>query len=294
MLQAILTTMRPRQWTKNLFLYAGIVFSLNAFNPMLLSIVTAGFFVFCAVSGSIYVLNDIVDIEKDRRHPKKSTRPIAAGLLPIPVAWGAFGLLLAGSLASAWLLNVWFLVICLSYMGMNIGYSFYLKRVVILDVMTIAAGFVLRAIAGAVLIKVEISPWLLICTFFLALFLAFCKRRNELLMMDLEKGTFRDVLVQYSPEVLDQMTAVVTASSLMAYSFYTISESVMQRFHTEHLFLTIPFVLFGIFRYLYLVHRENLGGNPEMILLRDLPMIADLVLWVLAVFLILYMGSHGA
>lgn len=291
MIGAVLSTMRPRQWTKNLFLFAGLVFSLQAFEPAPLLKVIAGFVVFCLLSGSIYIVNDIADIDKDRRHPKKSKRPLASGALSIRAAWLSFSVILTAALVAAFLLHRYFFVICLLYFLMNVAYSFFLKHMVIIDVMIIAAGFVLRAVAGAVIIDVVISPWLLICTFFLALFLAFCKRRNELMVMEQEGGNFRDVLTRYSPEVLDQMTAVVTASTLMSYSFYTVSETVIERFHTTYLYLTIPFVLFGIFRYLYLVHHENLGGNPELIMLKDIPMIIDVLLWIVAIILILYVGA---
>lgn len=280
--------MRPKQWTKNLLLYAGIIFSLQAFNIELLTDVSLGFVIFCALSGSVYFLNDIVDRDKDRLHPKKKERPIAAGDISLTAAWVSFYSILTMTLTGAFFLNRSFFFICLIYFFLNIGYSFYLKRLVIIDVMIVAAGFVLRAMAGTVIINVHISPWLLICTLFLALFLSFCKRRNELLTMQAGTGNFREVLEQYTEELLDQMIAVATASSVMAYSLYTISPSVQERFHTENLFLTIPFVIFGIFRYLYLVHRENLGGNPEMILLKDVPIIIDVLLWICTVFLLLY------
>ncbi|MBN2381586.1 decaprenyl-phosphate phosphoribosyltransferase [bacterium] len=289
MIGSIIVTMRPRQWTKNVLLFAGIVFSLHVFDPVMLGKVFLGFIIFCALSGSIYILNDLVDIEKDRLHPKKSQRPIASGQLSPNIARIACILVLLCSLIVSSTLGILFLLICLIYLLMNIAYSFYLKRVVIIDVMVVATGFVLRAVAGAVIIKVAISPWLLICTFFLALFLAFCKRRSELLSLEENGQNFRDVLVQYTPEVLDQMIAVVTASSLMAYSFYTVSESVAQKFHTDYLFLTIPFVLFGIFRYLFLVHTKNMGGSPELILLTDIPLIINILCYSITVFLILYL-----
>lgn len=284
----IIKTMRPRQWTKNLFLFAGLVFSLQAFNPILLFKVILAFIIFCGLSGSIYILNDLVDVEKDRQHPEKAQRPIASGNLSVLLAKTAFVIIFITAFFFAFLLDFKFFLICILYFILNLGYSFYLKKIVIIDVMIIAAGFVFRAIAGAVVIDVEISPWLLICTFFLALFLAFCKRRNELVTVEQKKGNSREVLTRYTPEVLDQMISVVTASSLMAYSFYTISDTVQQKFHTGYLFLTIPFVLFGIFRYLYLVHRENLGGSPEIILLKDIPMNIDVILWIITIFIILY------
>lgn len=289
MVRSIVITMRPRQWTKNVLLFAGLIFSLQAFQPALFLKSLFGFIIFCALSGCIYILNDLVDMEKDKHHPKKALRPLASGRLSPAIARSTFIIILILCLSLAYFLEPWFFVIGFIYLLMNIGYSFYFKKIVILDVMFVASGFVLRAVAGAVVINVVISPWLLICTFFLALFLAFCKRRSELLSMEKKDKTFRDVLVHYTPEVLDQMIAVVTASSLMAYSFYTVSDSVVEKFQTDFLFLTIPFVLFAIFRYLYLVHTKNMGGNPELVLLTDIPMIMDIFCYVCVVFFILYL-----
>lgn len=280
--------MRPKQWTKNAFVFAGLLFSKNIFQLLLLGKVIAAFLLFCAVSGSVYIINDIIDAEKDRNHPEKKKRPIASGKLGRIPAGIIAGFIIILSFFSAFLLHTEFGIICLVYFFMNLGYSFYLKNQVIVDVLTIAVGFVLRAVAGAVVIDVEISPWLLVCTLLLALFLGLCKRRNELMLANEMPSKHRLVLEEYSDELLDQMIAVVTASAFMSYALYTISEKVRTEFHTTNLQFTIPFVLFGIFRYLYLVHKKNLGGSPELILLSDKPMIIDLSLWILSVTAILY------
>ncbi|MBN2055223.1 decaprenyl-phosphate phosphoribosyltransferase [bacterium] len=302
-LHALLKTMRPKQWTKNSVLFAGLVFSLHLFDPLALLKVTAAFILFCMVSGTVYIINDVIDYEKDRNHPEKRHRPIAAGLIPRPAAAAAAAAIITGALLLAFLLQPRFGIICLVYFTMNLGYSLYLKNLVIIDVLIIAIGFVLRAVAGAMVIDVVISEWLLICTLLLALFLALCKRRHELIQMEYAaraerrecaetgpKVKTRQVLAEYSAELLDQMIAVVTASALMAYSLYTISGSVQTKFHTTNLQFTIPFVLFGIFRYLYLVHKKQLGGSPELILLKDPPIIIDVLLWLGVVFLVLYLG----
>jgi 4-hydroxybenzoate polyprenyltransferase len=285
----ILESMRPKQWAKNLFLFAGIIFALKLLEIELLFKVIAAFACFCGVSGSVYILNDILDCEKDKTHPEKCKRPIASGRLQIKVALIAFVVVLVISLLLSLMLGSHFFIVSIVYFVINVFYSFYLKNIAILDVFTIAIGFVLRAIAGAIVISVEISPWLLICTMFLSLFLALCKRRNEIVTMENNATAHRFVLKNYTPELLDQWISIMTPSTLMAYVLYTISPNVQQKFHTEHLIYTIPFVLFGIFRYLYLVHKKNLGGIPEVIILTDIPMIINMFLWVCAVLIILYL-----
>lgn len=298
LVHALIKTMRPKQWTKNAFVFAGLIFSLKLFDFWSLVKVIAAFCTFCLVSGTVYIINDIIDYEKDRNHPEKRNRPIASDLLPRPLAAVLALVIIVAALVIAFSLEPNFAWICVFYFTMNLGYSLYLKNIVIIDVIIIALGFILRAVAGAVVIDVFISEWLLICTMLLALFLALCKRRHELALTEEladqgKKTKTRQVLAEYSLDLLDQMIAVVTASALMAYSLYTISGSVMTKFHTTNLQFTIPFVLFGIFRYLYLVHKKNLGGSPEMILLKDTPLIIDLVLWVAVVFSVLYLGRAG-
>ena len=288
MLNILISAMRPRQWTKNFVIFAGILFSLQIFHFNSLIRSVWAFCLFCMTSGTVYILNDILDYERDKIHPEKRNRPIASGLLPKRTA-ALFDIILAvASLSFGFALSTSFGWVVTIYLTMNVAYSVYLKNVVIVDVIIIALGFVLRAVAGAFAINVAISEWLLICTFLLALFLALCKRRHELRLIEEKADQHRAVLAEYTPALVDQMTAVVTASALMAYALYTISDNVVEKFHTQNLIFTVPFVLFAIFRYLYLVLTQNLGGSPERVLIQDKAMVIDIGLWVLAVTGILY------
>ncbi len=288
MYKALLETMRPRQWTKNFVVFAGILFSLQIFQVLPLLKTTVAFFLFCMVSGTVYILNDILDYERDLVHPEKKLRPIPSGRLPKTHAKMAGILIGTLSLVASFMVSNAFGIIALTYLTMNIAYSLYLKHVVIVDVMIIAIGFVLRAVAGAVVIDVRISEWLLICTFLLALFLALCKRRHELKLIENQAANHRAVLQEYSLGLVDQMISVVTSSALMAYALYTISDKVVEKFNTQNLIFTVPFVLFAIFRYLYLVHLQNLGGSPDRVLIQDKAMVIDIILWVISVTGILY------
>lgn len=289
-LASLLISLRPEQWTKNLVVFAALLFGLELFDPtgkpLVLSCVA--FLVFCLLSGAVYLVNDVADREADRRHPVKSLRPIASGALLPSTAMLAAGVLAVGSVAVAFWLTPRFGAVALAYVVLQTGYSWRLKHLVIVDVLTIAGGFVLRAIAGAVVIGVGISHWLLLCTFLLALFLALSKRRHELgLLADGAIG-HRRILGQYSQYLLDQMIGVVTASTLVAYIFYTISPETVEKFGSHRLGLTIPFPLYGIFRYLYLVHLREGGGNPTSMLMRDRPLLVCVALWVAAVVVLLY------
>jgi len=284
---AIVESMRPRQWVKNLFVLAGLVFSQRLFTESTW-IALAAFAVFCAVSGAIYLLNDVADRERDRLDPKKRERPVASGRLPVGVAIAAaVGLIVGGLVASA-LLALPFLITVLAYVVLLVAYSAWLKHIVIVDVLVVASGFVLRAVAGAVVIAVQMSGWLLICTVLLALFLALGKRRYEYVALDKDAARHRPILAEYSPALLDQMIAVVTASTVTAYALYTMSPETVSKFHTHLLPATLPFVLYGIFRYLYLLYRRQLGGNPSELLLSDRALIIDAVGWICAVLLIIY------
>jgi 4-hydroxybenzoate polyprenyltransferase len=287
MLRAIVVSMRPRQWVKNLFVLAGLVFSQRLFTELAWTALAA-FAVFCALSGAIYLLNDVADRERDRLDPRKRERPIAAGRLPVGVAIAAAAALLAGGLVASALLNRPFLVAALAYAVLLIAYSAWLKHVVIVDVIVVASGFVLRAVAGAVVIDVEMSGWLLICTIQLALFLALGKRRYEYLVLDTDAVHHRPILAEYSPALLDQMIAVVTASTVTAYALYTMSPETVAKFRTHLLPATLPFVLYGIFRYLYLLYRRQLGGNPSELLLSDRALLINALSWICAVLLIIY------
>jgi 4-hydroxybenzoate polyprenyltransferase len=289
----LLLSLRPGQWTKNLLVFAGLLFG-NAsvgrglFDPPTLTHAIAAFVIFCGLSGVIYVVNDVMDRDADRRHPQKARRPIASGALPIPAALTGMLVIAAVALAgSAWLGRN-FLIVAVAYLLLQVLYSGPLKHMVILDVLAISFGFVLRAVAGAVAVDVDISHWLLVCTTLLALFMALAKRRHEIVLLADEATTHRPILREYSPYLLDQMIGVVTASTLIAYIFYTISPETQAKFGTQWLELTIPFPLYGIFRYLYLVHRKEGGGSPADMLLTDRPLLLCVALWGLAVALILY------
>ena len=286
-------SLRPEQWTKNLIVFAGLIFGLELFDrtAVLRSLVAFG--VFCALSGVVYVINDIMDREADRRHPLKARRPIASGALSPAVAGGVAAALGAAGLAVAFALGIPFGAVALSFVLLQSAYSGPLKHVVILDVLAIAVGFVLRAAAGAVAIGVPISHWLLVVTILLALFLALSKRRHELVLLANGATEHRPILGEYSPYLLDQMISVVTASTLVAYIFYCISPETVQKFGTDMLGLTIPFPLYGIFRYLYLVHQREGGGSPSQMLLNDRPLLVCVALWVLAVVVIVYLRPFG-
>ena len=287
MLRAAVVSLRPRQWVKNLFVFAGLVFSRRLFTASAWPALGA-FVVFCALSGAIYLFNDVADRDKDRLHPKKRARPIASGRLPAPVALGLGTLLIAGGVAAAAWLSSWFAVTAIAYVVLLTLYSVWLKHVVILDVLAVASGFVLRAVGGALVIDVEISGWLLICTILIALFLALGKRRHEYLVLGGDAVRHRPILAEYSAGLLDQMIAVVTASTVTAYALYTMSPETVAKFHTPLLPATLPFVLYGIFRYLYLLYRRQLGGNPSDLFLNDRALLVNTLGWIVAVLVIIY------
>jgi 4-hydroxybenzoate polyprenyltransferase len=280
--------MRPRQWVKNLFVLTPLLFSRNLFSPATVGQALASFILFCLVSSSVYLLNDIQDRSQDRLHPTKRLRPLAAGELNLGVALGAMVTFLLIALAGGVLLNKTLTLVLLSYWVINLLYSTRLKHQVLLDVFTLAFGFVLRVVGGAVAISVMISHWLLLCTLLLALFLSFSKRRHELMRLGQGAEAHRQVLGEYNPHFLDMMIGIVTASTVMSYALYTVSEETVQRFHTRGLLLTFPFVLYGIFRYLYLVYHQNQGEDPTRSLLTDRPMMINLCLWALTAGIIVY------
>jgi 4-hydroxybenzoate polyprenyltransferase len=284
----IIISLRPRQWTKNFFVLSALIFSRNLFNRNMLLLSVAAFFLFCMISGTVYLLNDIVDREKDRCHPEKSKRPIAAGIITVKTAVSVLIALLIVTLAGSWFLGLSFFLLITAYFILQTAYSFSLKHIVILDVFTITIGFSIRVFAGAQAISLGISSWLAICTFLLALFLALNKRRHELIILETDAGKHRKVLADYSTYFLDQMISVVTASTVVAYALYTLSEQTIQKFQTTRLVFTVPFVIYGIFRYLYLVHMKNRGGSPEMMLITDFPLLIDIMLWIGTAGLIIY------
>jgi 4-hydroxybenzoate polyprenyltransferase len=286
---ALLTvSLRPGQWTKNLFVLAGLLFGRRMLDPDSILLAVAALVIFCALSSAVYLFNDVIDREADRVHPLKSARPIASGALAPGIATSAAVALGAGGIAAAVLMRPLLGVVAATYVALLMLYSVFLKHLVIVDVLTIAAGFVLRAVAGAVAVSVPISHWLLVCTTLLALFLALSKRRHELTVLAGDATEHRRILQEYSPYLLDQMVGVVTASTLVAYAIYATSTETAERLGTDRLGLTIPFVLYGIFRYLYLVHQKRGGGSPAELLLADRPLLICVGLWGICVVLILY------
>lgn len=287
-LHPYIRTLRPTQWSKNLFVFAALFFSKNLFNLESVLKVCAAFVVFCLLSGSYYIFNDICDRESDKNHPEKSKRPIASGELGLNSAIVLMLFCAFASLIGAYFLGLPFLIICLSSLGLQVLYSLVLKKIVIVDVFVIAVAFVLRVVAGGFVINVEISSWILICTLLLALFLALGKRRYELVLFINETTNHRKVLSEYSEELLGHMISIVAASTVITYALYTVSESTREKFHTQNLIYTIPFVLYGIFRYLYLIHRKQKGGSPEAILVTDKPLYINILLWLITAGVILY------
>ena len=285
----IVRTMRPLEWIKNIFVFAPIFFSGGAEHADKLLLVCLVFLAFSAMSSAVYIFNDVRDREFDRTHPSKRERPIASGALPVSTAVVSAALLAAFSLALVHF-SPPVLGVVLAYGGMNVLYSLKLKHVVILDVFTIAIGFVLRVFAGGLIIQVEPSSWLIMATFLLSLFLGLAKRRHELLLMKDVANSHRPVLEQYTIPLVDILTAVVTPVTLITYILYTLDGTTMARFHSSKLYLTAAFVVFGIFRYLYLIHRRDLGGSPTQLVIKDQPLRTAILAWVVTFAVIVYIG----
>jgi 4-hydroxybenzoate polyprenyltransferase len=283
-----LVLLRPEQWVKNLLVFAALIFSKHLFVADSAARAVFAFASFCLVASASYLMNDVHDAESDRRHPSKRQRPIAAGRVAPQAALVVAALLTTAGIGVAIALGPRFAWTLAGYAGLQISYSFALKNVVIVDVMAIATGFVLRAVGGGVVIDVNVSPWLIICTFLLALFLGFSKRRHEVQFLEEEAVAHRPSLRDYSPYFLDQMISVVTASTVLAYAVYTVSPEVREKLHTDSLYLTVPFVLYGIFRYLYLVHQREGGGDPTRELLTDRPLWVNVLCWIGTAIWLLY------
>lgn len=289
MISALLKTMRPRQWTKNVFIFAALVFDKQLFIVDSLLRTIAGVALFCLISSSVYIFNDIADVEADRQHPDKKNRPIASGKLPLWVAWTAGLFFVALVFSLAWLLSPGFEFVVVFYFLMNMAYSKWLKHVAILDVLIIAAGFVLRVHAGVTLIAVErFSPWLYVVMTLLSLFLGFGKRRAELALLANGAGSHRKVFDGYTLPLLDQYILIVSGTTIVAYSLYTFSAPNLPENHT--MMLTIPFVVYAIFRYLFLVEVKHSGGAPEEILLSDRPFQISMILWAITVLAVFYLS----
>lgn len=289
---AIAKSLRIRSWTKNLFVFAGVLFANHWDNPKAIGITALGALGFCLLSSSVYLTNDIADRKHDIYHPEKKNRPIASGILPVSSAAVAAFLLAAGVLITSWILAPTYALVLSIYFVMQLAYSFEFKHVVILDVLIISTGFVLRAVAGITLAQdagftdISISHWLIVCTFFLAVFLAFAKRRYEVVSLGENAVGHRKILEEYSIPLLDELMGIATAASIIGYSIYSVSERTMELVSTK-LWVTIPFVTYGIFRYLYLIHIKGHGGSPDKLLLSDKPLLINILLWIVAVALAL-------
>jgi 4-hydroxybenzoate polyprenyltransferase len=287
-IRPLLQSLRPAQWAKNLFVLAPLVFGDKLLDELAAFRAFVALVAFCCASSAVYLINDLRDREEDRRHPLKRLRPLAAGTLSVPTAVAALLALAAAALLLALYLGLPFLLVLGAYLLLNLLYTLWFKHMVILDVMSISLGFVLRVLAGAEATGIEVSRWLLLCTTFLALFLAFSKRRHEITLLAGEASGQRPVLDHYSPAFLDQMINVVTASSVVAYALYAVAPETVRKFHTEDLVFTIPLVLYGIFRYLYLLYQRPGARNPTEAILRDPPFLINMLLWGLAVLWIVY------
>jgi len=280
--------LRPAQWTKNLIVFAGIIFARHLHNAADLTKVVQAFFIFTLVASGNYIINDIFDVFEDRLHPRKAKRPLAAGLISPSVASWIGSMLIVVGLVWAYLVDRSLFLLIAAYLVTMMAYSLYLKHVVILDVLTLSLGFVIRAAAGAAVIDVEISSWLIICTILLSLFLAISKRRFEFTLLEDGAQAHRPALYHYSPVLLDQMISVVTSATLVSYCLYTLSPETVGKFGTKNLIFTIPFVIYGIFRYLYIVYKKGLADAPERALYRDWPLLIDVILWIFACVVMIY------
>jgi 4-hydroxybenzoate polyprenyltransferase len=283
----LLKTMRPRQWSKNVFVFVALFFDRKVTDPESIMRTLAAFALLCLMSSAVYIMNDLTDIENDRQHPTKRLRPLPSGQLSPTVAWIASAVLASGSLIAGFLLSPALGWVLLSYLLLQIAYTYFLKNIVLMDVFIIAAGFVLRIAAGVVVIDVQrFSPWLYVFGGFLALFLALGKRRHELVLLGDEAASHRSILREYNLDLVDRLLGIVTTSAVVAYSLYTFLAEGVPANH--FMMLTIPFVLYAIFRYLYLIHVRHEGGAPEDIFLRDRPFQASIFFWAILVFVSLY------
>jgi len=285
--------LRPQQWIKNFFLFAGLIFSLQFYHIESILTTIYAFFIFCILSSGVHIINDIIDYEEDRIHPIKSQRLISAGTISRTSA-GIIAIILALSalILALLLMNNYFFFTCLLYLVMMIMYSLKVKHIIILDILFVAIGYVLRAIAGAVAIRVEISSWLLLCTLLLALFIVVSKRRTEIIALGQEATKHRKILSQYSIDLLNQMIAIVTSACIVSYCLYTLAPETIAKFHTRNLILTTPFVIYGIFRYLYITYKKLETDIPEKALLNDTPLLICIVAWIVVCLLILTKNNH--
>lgn len=270
---------RAYQWSKNVLLFAALIFAKEAFVPEKVFIVLEAFIAFCMAASATYLFNDLMDIEKDRQHPKKRYRPIASGQMPPAVAWGLLVTLFVLSAALSLSIRWQFLCATLAYIGLTLSYTLVFKNLIILDVLALALGFVVRALAGAIALDVKFSPWLVVCTLFLALFLGLGKRRHEVVLLEEGASSHRAVLYHYSVHYLDQLILIAAGCTILTYTIYTCSPDVIARLGTDKLYVTLPFVIYGLFRYLFIMHHKTGGGDPSATLLKDYALGVTVILW---------------
>lgn len=287
-LDILFSVLRTKQWIKNLIVFAALIFSMRLFHGPSLMKACAAFVGFCLASSAAYILNDILDLKEDRKHPWKQRRPLASGALKIWHAAGLGAILALTASGSALVVRPALMAVVLAFLGLQILYSIRLKHVVLLDVLLIATGFVLRAVGGGVAIGANISNWLLLCTFLLALFLALCKRRQELVVLTTQAVSHRPVLAEYSREFVDSLLAVITGATVVSYALYSVSPEVIHKLGTDRLIFTVPFVVYGIFRYLYLIHQKELGDSPTQVLYSDRPLQAGILAWLAVCMALIY------
>jgi 4-hydroxybenzoate polyprenyltransferase len=286
---AILRLLRPKQWLKNGFVFAPLIFARELFHPGPVLEAVRAFAVFCFAASAIYVLNDVADVEQDRHHPEKRRRPVASGEISVPQAFGVMALLLAGTALLGWGMNPRFVMVVAAYLTMNVIYSFKLKEILLLDVFMIAAGFMLRVLGGAYAIGARVSSWLVLCSLFISLFLGFAKRRGELVQAQTSNTLAeRKVLFLYRVDFIDQMLTIVAAGTVISYALYTVASGTIASFGTDRLIYTTVFVLYGVFRYLYLIHTTTLVENPTNAITSDPPIIITAFLWILSCIALIY------
>ncbi|HNR30291.1 MAG TPA: decaprenyl-phosphate phosphoribosyltransferase, partial [Candidatus Hydrogenedentes bacterium] len=278
----------PYQWTKNLLVLAALIFAGQALIPAQAARALVAFAAFCLVSSGAYIFNDLLDMEQDRAHPKKRRRPLASGALSAPLAVAIMIILLAGGVTAAWAIHPRFLLALLFYLALTVSYTVVWKHFIIIDVIVVALGFVVRAVAGAIALDVVFSKWLVVCTLFLALFLSLSKRRHEITLLEQDAGDHRPVLHYYTTQYLDALIHIMAGGTLLTYTIYTCSPEVVAKFGTDKMYVTLPFVVYGLFRYLYLVQHKTGGGDPSGTLLQDWPLGLTVLLWGLANIIIIY------
>ena len=292
MLAAAVALLRPKHWIKNVIVFAPLIFAKGLFNTSLLVTSLRAFVAFCLTASAVYILNDIADAESDRAHPEKRYRPLASGAISRPAALAILALLVCASAFICAVMEMKFIVVVIAYFLLNVAYSFRLKEVVLLDVFLIAGGFMLRVLGGAYAIGVQVSSWIVLCSMFISLFLGFAKRRGELVnVQGAESGAPRRVLLLYRVEFLDQMLTIAAAGAVIAYALYTVAPRTLATFGTENLIYTTIFVIYGVFRYLYLIHSGRQGENPTNALTSDIPILVNGLLWVLACVYLIYTGG---